>query len=557
MTIKSIIDVEVDPDGNFERFQELFDKYQQQLGKTPNAWKNASKESAAMATQFERMTAALMAQGQVNREQAEARKAQEKHLTVSQRLWTDISKASGTVSKNVVTATKALLSWTGIIGGVTGLLGLGGLYGLDRMAERVSDQRRSSLGLGLTIGQQKSFETNLGRFVNPGAFLSGISAATADPSKQGGLYALGVNPNGSPADVAIAVLKAVRARALATPANQIGLLESQYGLGDIGLGLEDVRRLRSVSGNEFNAQIANFRGNQGDLGIDDATARRWQDFTTQMDRAGQSIFKTFVIGLGPLADPLSHLSDSVVKLIKDAFPADGNGPIKKGIDQLGKWIDDFADTLKSGDFQEKVKQFVSDTGQLADSIRSFTNAVEHPGDTAVSLLKAAPGQFLNVVDANAGAMQKALDWLRGKFSPASSIVSMNESKYGLPSGLEDYVWGKESSRNTTAPNSSAGAIGPFQIMQAMAGGYNVSDFTQGAERAAQILITELRHYGGDVQKALVAYNRGDPAADKLFATDPNWRKTDKYSKDWSGPMKIEINNNTGGSAVASLAQQTP
>ena len=66
MTVKSIIDVDVN-DGKFQRFHELFQRYNDELAKTPNAWKAAGAEQAAMATQFERMTAAMMAQATVTR----------------------------------------------------------------------------------------------------------------------------------------------------------------------------------------------------------------------------------------------------------------------------------------------------------------------------------------------------------------------------------------------------------------------------------------------------------------------------------------------------------
>ena len=60
MTAKAVIDLDIDL-SKAKRFQELFDKYTTALDKTPNAWKAVGKEQAAMASQFERMTAAMMA----------------------------------------------------------------------------------------------------------------------------------------------------------------------------------------------------------------------------------------------------------------------------------------------------------------------------------------------------------------------------------------------------------------------------------------------------------------------------------------------------------------
>src|ERR1700719_1657048 len=133
MTLRSILSVDVD-DSRFKQFQTLFDKYQAQLAKTPAAWGKVSKENQAVAGQFQKMTAALMAQSTLNREQAESGKNQVKTLSQSERLWISMSRSTKDVSKNIGSATTSLLRWTGVLGGVSGLLGAGGLFGIDRMA---------------------------------------------------------------------------------------------------------------------------------------------------------------------------------------------------------------------------------------------------------------------------------------------------------------------------------------------------------------------------------------------------------------------------------------
>ena len=74
------------------------------------------------------------------------------------------------------------------------------------------------------------------------------------------------------------------------------------------------------------AQIS--RGYRGDvagrLGLSDATAKKWTDFSTQMERAGREIETVFAKGTVKLAKPLEHLSDSFIhlteNLLKDGSP---------------------------------------------------------------------------------------------------------------------------------------------------------------------------------------------------------------------------------------------
>lgn len=474
-----------------------------------------------------------------------------------------MSRSAGSISKSVLDIGVGILRWGSLLS--AGLLG-GSLFGIDRMAGAVSDQRRSSTGLGLSIGEQKAFQVNLGRFVNPDAFLGGINSAVSDVSKQGPLFALGVNPNQSTAEVAVDTLKRVRALALATPVNQLGILESSRRLGELGLGVEDLRRLRSTSPQEFNAQMAHLASDTGALGIGGGTAKQWQDFTTQMQRAGQSIEKVFVNGLVPLAGPLEHLSAAVVKFLTTLTAKDG--PIEHGINNLAHWIDDFSSNVASSKFLDSVKQFVSDTGELADAMHGIVDAVKHPGEAAgnavVGAVKAdvigGHKALWEGVKFGGSLLGKAGDWIAKQAAMAQ--LAMMDAEYGLPAGTLEYVWGKESSFgfNPKDQPGKNGAAGPFQIKPSVAGGIDTHNFGASSHRAAQLIKDELARYHGDVAKAIAAYHLGDPTMDKISSQyGSNWRKQVPYVSDL-GPQKgmtLTIINQTGGAAVPVLAAQTP
>lgn len=99
---------------------------------------------------------------------------------------------------------------------------------------------------------------------------------------------------------------------------------------------------------------------------------------------------------------------------------------------------------------------------------------------------------------------------------AQKQLSDLERKYDLPAGLLDSVWDTESARGRNM-KSSAGAEGHFQFMPETAKQYglkNPYDFQESADAAARMYADLLRQYGGDVRKALAAYNWGSGNLDR-------------------------------------------
>ncbi len=91
-----------------------------------------------------------------------------------------------------------------------------------------------------------------------------------------------------------------------------------------------------------------------------------------------------------------------------------------------------------------------------------------------------------------------------------------EQKYGLPAGLLDSVWSAESGRGKNM-RSSAGAMGHFQFMPATAKQYgleNPDDFNQSSDAAARYYRDLMRRYGGNLEKAVAAYNWGPGNVDR-------------------------------------------
>lgn len=99
---------------------------------------------------------------------------------------------------------------------------------------------------------------------------------------------------------------------------------------------------------------------------------------------------------------------------------------------------------------------------------------------------------------------------------AQDLFAQLEKTHGLPTGLLDAVWSKESSRGKNM-RSPVGAMGHFQFMPATAQEYgltNPDDLTQSATAAAKMYGNLLKQYGGDLPKALAAYNWGSGNVDR-------------------------------------------
>jgi hypothetical protein len=523
MSVKSVIDIDVN-DQSFQRFKELFDKYNAQLGKMPNAWKEAGKQSAETASQFERMAAALMAQSHLAREVAVNSRHQEKTLTHQERMWTAIERSTKGVAANILGATSSLLRWTGVLGAVSGLLGVGGVFGLERLGEKISNSRRSSMGLGMTIGQEKSFDINMSRFVNPGAFLSGINTATTDIGSptRATLDAMGVNPNGSTTQVAAATIRWLIAKARATPVDQLGTVERYYNLGSIGVSEEDFRRFKTHP-NEALTQLMRALADANSMNLGHRKGRAWQDFTTQMSRAGTQVETAFENFLTPLTGPLTALSQSFIGLVERITKNDA--PFKAGIKAIGDWINSLSGSLEKPAFLKHFDQFLSDLDKIAVAVHDIAWGFHHPGKALVKgTVATVKGEYLAANNAmqgiGSGVLSTIGDWITGKTAIKNEIIA-EAHKHGVPVDFALRQWGAESSKSTDATlTSQRGAVGPLQVqpwLMRQYGHMSMYDVNQQIETAMRFDAHLIGKYHNNLKRVAAAYNMGETKFDEILS----------------------------------------
>jgi soluble lytic murein transglycosylase-like protein len=113
--------------------------------------------------------------------------------------------------------------------------------------------------------------------------------------------------------------------------------------------------------------------------------------------------------------------------------------------------------------------------------------------------------------------------------PYGAEITAAARRHGLDPALLAGLVRQESNFDPNA-GSPAGARGLTQLMPATAAGLGVSDVTdpaQALEGGARYLAQQLERFGGDVTKALAAYNAG-PGAVQRFGGVPPYAETQSY-----------------------------
>lgn len=369
MTVRSVIDVEIDKDGEFARFAETFDKYQKALAKTPGDWESAGKAQRPTVAAFQAIAAALLAQSALQAKNIKAAKDEAKATKDSSSYWKDMVRSSREVAANASSVAKSLLSAIGVGSIFSGLLGAGGLWGLSDLASGVGGSRRQALGLGSTIGETRAFSLNYGRIVDPGSVIGGVQEALTDPTKRVALYGAGLTEGDlqgkDAAQVAALLINRVGNLVDRTPTALLGSVGTAFGLGQFGLGTQELQRIQGTPASEREQYYSAFNRDRVRLNVPDKQAKLFQDFDVQLSRAGDQIENVFVRGIAPLVPALTKFSEVVVTTLSNfAQKLVDSG----ALDKFAGGIQAFADYLGTDAFQANVKTFATDVVALGGAV---------------------------------------------------------------------------------------------------------------------------------------------------------------------------------------------
>lgn len=599
MVAKSIVDIDVNDD-KFVAFMERFREYQSALDDLPEAWRvaavgigesskqteKAKGEAKGLGAEFNAVAEAILTINsgidRLNTNLEDSKKKQDefnKSTRSAKGFLSDATKDAKSLAGHIKEATASLLSWGGIVGIFTGVLGVGGLFGINRLAATTGAQRFTSLGLGTSIGALDSTAINYQKALgNPAGTLGAIRDNQMDLSKRWTFQAMGINnPDQDPAKLLPQMIRNARDIFVQNGSTLQGA--QAHGLTNF-FTLDDLNRFKNMSDEEITAMEKRAQQDARMLQITDQQARQWQDFNVQLDYSSQSIRNTFVRGLGPLTPQLSKLSDALAGAIDTVLKSPELG---KWIDALAGGIERFGNYLASPTFKSDVESFMSGVERLGRVIMKVLGWLDG-GSSSMDDIKSGSSFLNNDVQTDAGGNHfvkggisdpntpAASKWLARHLYSWSGTAPKEYDQYFLDAANKynvDPRWLKaiaagESSWDQNAV-SKAGAKGLMQVMPGnFQPGENPFDPRDNIMAGARVFKDGLdwasRNAGGDFDEALRYYNGGVRRGSAENRAYPG-RIREKYAamygapknKDASGVDSSEIAKNT--SKTNQLLQQ--
>ena len=590
MVAKSIVDIDVNDD-KFVAFMERFREYQSALDDLPEAWRvaavgigesskqteKAKGEAKELGAEFNAVAEAILTINsgidRLNANLEDSNKKQDefnKKAGQGQGFINQAKKDAKELAGHIKESTASLLSWGGIVGIFTGVLGVGGLFGINRLAATTGAQRFTSLGLGTSIGALDSTAINYQKALgNPAGTLGAIRDSQMDLSKRWTFQAMGINnPDQDPAKLLPQMIRNARDIFVQNGSTLQGA--NAYGLTNF-FTLDDLNRFKNMSDEEITAMEKRAQQDARMLQITDQQARQWQDFNVQLDYSSQSIRNTFVRGLGPLTPQLSKLSDALAGAIDTVLKSPELG---KWIDALAGGIERFGNYLASPAFTSDVESFMSGVKKLAltimDVIGLFTGEIsisdfanKHSTILSNDVKTDSSGNHfvkggLSDPDTPAGAK-----WLTRHLYSWSGTAPKEYDQYFLDAANKynvDPRWLKaiaagESSWDQNAV-SKAGAKGLMQVMPGnFQPGENPFDPRDNIMAGARVFKDGLdwasRNAGGDFDEALRYYNGGVRRGSAENRAYPG-RIREKYAAMYGAPKS----NDATGVDSSEIAKNT-
>jgi len=568
MAVKSILEIDVD-DESFKKFKASFDEYTESLKKNQKVEADHAKKTQSWNQRY------LSFFKDIKNTQND----HDRSLKNSEKTWEGIAKSAGSVSKSLFSATTSLIRWASLTSAVGGLLGAGGLFGMDRLGGGVVAGRRSSQGLGTAYGSQQAFGLNFGREVDAGSFLSSVNESLTDVTKRFQLNAAGLSENDiqgkDTAQVAAALLPKLKAIADQTPDQYMGQAVNARNIGGL-VTVEDMRRLKAMSPEEMARQQAHFQKDAGTLGLSEDAQSKWQDFTSQMTRAGDTIENVFVKGLTGLTGPLTKLSESFVHAVEILMT---NTPkMEKWLTQFGNGIEHLAEYMGTDKFEQNVKSFVDGVESIASAmiwlgkkVGGIVGSSETPTNTMSKAEQSAYDTHVDKMIKNSTENGWNLNFL---YSDADREKVKNDIIKNNPL----YHGGGSSGRANNFGNirSSSGDFRSFdtpeQGVQAIARQLTIYEDRDKLDTISKIIskYAPPKNSKGEKENDTESYIRnvskwsGIDANQPIDVHDPNVMAKivsaiirqeggDKSGKYGAGAV-VTIINNTGGNAIATVGQ---
>ncbi|WP_235557796.1 lytic transglycosylase domain-containing protein [Burkholderia multivorans] len=554
----------------FKAFYELYEQFEAKVASMPKEWQQIDTSMRRSAATAKSLTSGIQSSTEAQRQFNIM--AREGLHTMSK-----MAKEASNVGKAVFDIGKWLLKIGAIGGGIAGLGGILGAISLRDLAHSAVTEQRGARGVGLTPGQYKAFGMDFGRFLDP-SILSHV--ADAQNSYQGRVWlglatGLGAQAVANQGPDQLAIRLATRAHDwwTKTPASQRTAENlAAAGFTQSGLTLEDVRRLGNTPMSELQTARAQYSRDQRSLNVSNGTTQAWYEFDRQITIAGRTLETSLTNRLVELAPSLRSFVTTLTKdadqLINDIFTPKNLKSIEDGITSLTAY-------LGSATFRQDMKDFAGLVGLVVDGIRK---AARFLGIDTSSTPETSPSGATS----KGSSWEQAFGMVRHKLTmpsdPAGYLADI-EKQRGLPAGTLARMWKIESGSgsNLIGPALKNGdqAIGDFQFTSAAwhdwGNGGDRFSFKDEAGAAGRYMQSLMKKYGGDIRKALAAYNWGPGNVDKDIAKNGGqWEsnlpaETRKYIAAIAGEVakrsavkvQVQVSNNTSARVAVQANAAAP
>jgi hypothetical protein len=376
---KIILDVDID-DSAFTAFKRKFDDLQSNVKSLPGEWGKVAASMAALSPLLDKMSKGMS--GTAGNATLVGKATIDTHKIAGDLalVWTGISKSSLFFLHDILGATQSLTKWTALTGVFGGLLGAGGLFGIDRMATRAAGQRQTAMGAGVSTGEYSAFLANASRLTsNPGGLMQQFSEGFYSVGAQYSFdtaFGPGTGERMKGKDAASFfsdVLPDIKAKIDATPQNQTAQMLQYSGLGNRGIDLEMANRIRAMSRGEVADISQRLKRDALAMNMPDAATRNLQDFETRLDEAWKTMGTSVENHLVPLLSPLSKLTDNFGKFA-DAVLKDG-GAVDVLMKETADGIESFATKMADPKFRDYVASFAKDEVEAAVLVEVVGKAI--------------------------------------------------------------------------------------------------------------------------------------------------------------------------------------
>ncbi|WP_309601117.1 transglycosylase SLT domain-containing protein [Burkholderia multivorans] len=586
MANKPIINIDVNAE-QFKAFYELYEQFEAKVGSMPKEWQQIDTSMRRNAA-----TAKSLASGIQSSTEAQRQfniMAREGLHTMSK-----MAKEAGNVGKAVFDIGKWLLKLGAIGGGIAGLGGILGAISLRDLAHSAVTEQRGARGVGLTPGQYKAFGMDFGRFLDP-SILSHVADQQADFTGRMWLsQASGMSmdrvANAGPDQLAMQLATRAHDWWNKTPTSMRTAQVLQATGFQSVFTLEDMRRLGNTPMSELQAARAQYGRDQRSLNVGDKTTQAWYEFDRQITLAGRTLETSLTNRLVELAPSLRSFVTTLTKdadqLINDIFTPKNLKAVEDGITGLTTY-------LGSATFRQDMKDFAGLVGLVADGMRKaarflgIDTSSKAPDEPSTASKVANTLNILSGGKSTDGSTLKSmwsgpLDHLRHRLNMPSdpkSVLAEIEKKNGLPTGTLWNMWGVESAfgKKLEGPKTSSGerAIGDFQFMSGTwnewGNGGDRYSFTDSANAAGRYMGSLMKRNGGDIRKALAAYNWGPGnLGNDIAKNGAQWEsnlpaETRKYIAQIAGEVakrsavkvQVQVSNNTSARVAVQANAAAP